>query len=308
MKKPLAALAALILFAADGARAQFPVVSFEDIVLWAGDGKSASNRAGLILQWNLPDGQGGFRKISRVWGYGWNSGEPTGYDMLQAVIEMDKRLGYQEEANTVFAMLYDADGDGGSFAGCAPGVWGVSSDADGAPSDSDDLLQSGWVSSGFWEYYVFGGNFEYDIYDYITWEYIRSDTYDVAGSGAYADVAWFSAPIGSMVRTLVDGSWDAYSYAPGFVSQSVAQPVAATLPVPQSPKLATASGHPVVQAVTRPDYSYQLQVRDSLTEGEWVNLGDARAGGEGLTDFSDLSADLPARRYYRIAVSRAVAP
>lgn len=301
MKNLVAALAALIAITVPEAWAQAPVSSFDDIKLWAGDGKAASKRAALVLQWNVSNGQGGYRPFTRVWGYGWNSGAPTGYDMLQAVIEMDNRLGYQEEASTVFGLFYDVDGDGGDFAPGTPGVWGVSSDEDGVPSDGDDFFLSGWVSSGFWEYYVFGGNFTYDIYDYATWEWLGSDTYDVAGSASLADVAWFSAPIGSMARELVDGSWDAYCYAPGFSSQGIAQPLAATLPVPM-PQMATVNGRPALRAITRPGYTYQLQVRDSLDAGDWINHGQPFGGAAGTHDFSDLSDLVPAQRFYRIVV------
>ena len=66
--------------------------------------------------------------------------------------------------------------------------------------------------------------------------------------------------------------------------------------------MARVNGRPALQAITRPGYTYQLQVRDSLDAGDWTNHGQPFEGAAGTHDFSDESAVVPARRFYRIVV------
>ncbi len=221
MKKFVVLFAAVFLLAAE-VNATL-VSNFSDIQNWAGDGASATNRAALVIQWNI-----GTIHHSIAWGYGWNSGTRTGWDMLTAIDLADVRLTLVPNGSSVFGIFYDLDNDGGSFTAGTPGVYGVTNDTDGSTSDAGDVYQSGWVSSGYWEYSVFGGNFSYDIYDMNPpYDYLGSSTYNVAGNSDYSSVVWFSSPLGSSARELINGSWDAYSYAPVFALQTIQQPLAA---------------------------------------------------------------------------------
>ena len=208
------------------------VSSFADIQNWAGDGSGAANKAGMVIQWNV-----GTNHYSRAWGYGWNSGTRTGWDMITAIDVADVQLTIVPNAGSVFGVFFDLDADGGNFSPGTPGVYGVTSDAAGSTTDADDVYQSGWVSAGFWEYSVYGGSFSYDVYDMSPpYDYLGSFTYNSAGSYNYSAVTWFSSPIGSGARELIDGAWDAYSFAPFFAPESVLQPLAAAVPEP-SPAL-----------------------------------------------------------------------
>ncbi len=210
MKKLLAALATLIAITPSGARAQI-VESFDDIQNWAGLGASSS---ALVLQWN--DGN---TPVSLAWGYRWDGTatgtalltaiagttiirEPGGGDIIETLTGADPALQITIErynwGDIVYSMVY------------SPG---------GTPR-----TQADWAS-GYWEYSLFAGNI-----DYSTWNGTSFDgpfTYDVAGDPLYNSVVWWSSQVGSSDRLLVNGSWDAWSFAPGFSSAPVAQPVAA---------------------------------------------------------------------------------
>lgn len=282
-----------------------PVAGFDDIVYWVGAGKNATNRAALVIQWNVPGSGGSTISRSVVWGYGWNSGSPTGYDMLAAVDAMDERLNVVEASTNnyaAFGMFYDADGDGGGFGAGTPGIYGLTSDEPGYVTDADDLYQSGWADSGFWEYSVYGGRFDYDVYDDATWEFLGSGTYDTAGSSYYPAGAWFSSPIGSKARLLVNGAWDAYSFTPDYTSRAVMQPCAATLPVPRTSLAKVVGGRPTVRVHGHQGRKYQLQWKADLGPGAWNNLGAERDAVDGLMEFADDSASQPASRYYRVLV------
>jgi len=81
---------------------------------------------------------------------------------------------------------------------------------------------TGWEDA-YWGYSLFGGDFEY--YD---WETEEIADYSVSGSEDYADVDWFSAPIGFSTRDLVDGAWDSWSFSdPTFFVPATEQPTAA---------------------------------------------------------------------------------
>lgn len=182
----------------------------------------------MVIQWNE-----GPTHHSLAWGYGWNSGTRTGWDMLTAIDLIDIRLSLDINAGSVFGLFYDLDGDGGTYTPGTPGVYSVTSDTAGSVSDPGDLYQSGWVSAGYWEYSVFGGNFNYDVYDLNPpFDYLGSSSYSVSGNPSYGSVAWFSSPLGSSARELVNGSWDAYSFAESFGPVGIEQPLTASVPEP----------------------------------------------------------------------------
>ena len=215
MKILIAAFAALILAVAPRAGAQL-VDDFDDITYWAGLGAS---RSAFVLQWN-----DGGTPASLAWGYCWNgtvSGiemlsalagttvvrEPFGGDVIETLTGADSRLSVVIERYGFGDSIYSIDFREGAIA----------------------RTRGDW-DSGYWEYYLYGGNFEYSTYDDDDGVFLGPFEYDVAGNPQYAAVDWFASQIGASDRMLVDGSWDAWSFAGGFVGTQVEQPVAVPEP------------------------------------------------------------------------------
>ena len=165
--------------------------TFDDILFWVGQGE---NKAAITIQWNV-EGE----THAKVWGYRWN-GEATGYDMLKAVAAADDRLYYMTQTPSQYGYAiggigYDTDYDYDTAI-----VWeneirtfqnGLKFITSGTfdnwkAKDTADYWQSGW-GTGFWYYY----------------------TQDINGDYKMSGVA-------SDFRTLTDGSWDLWSFAPGF--------------------------------------------------------------------------------------------
>jgi hypothetical protein len=219
----LAVLAAITFATAAQAAA---VTGFDDIQFWAGAGSSATNRAAIVIQWNLGAGPT-YTPESIVWGFGWNSGTPTGWDALNAIVAADPRLALDKYPtfNAVFGMYYDVVNDGSGFTPGEPGDFGGSEN--GHANNPANDYQEGWTINGFWGYSIFGGNFTYDLFPGP-----GTGTYNVAGSSSYANVVWTSSPIGADTRQLVNGAWDGWTFAPGFSDQSLVAPTAAAVPEP----------------------------------------------------------------------------
>jgi hypothetical protein len=210
-KMKLAAL--LLVVGALGAEAQL-VESFSDIQFWTGSGE---NRSALVLQWN-----DGGTPASLAWGYRW-SGNATGIGMLRAIAGQTT-VSPSGDPNTV---LETSSGEDARMTlsieryGFGDSVFAMSFQ-DGITTRS----QADW-STGYWAYSIFGGNF-----DYTNWGDSTVITYNTLGSTAYSSVSWFSAPIGASDRELVDGSWDAFHFAPGFATSAILQPDAVSVPEP----------------------------------------------------------------------------
>ena len=162
---------------------------FDDIVNWTGEGNS---RAALILQWNDDREENAI-----VFGYRFD-GEKTGYDMVHAIVEANPRL-YALFCETdmgyvIGGMGWDIDGDGeiylyesdGTMRTPENGVFqSFSYDFDGiSAADPADLWASGWITNGYWSYWV-------------------KD--NVSGAFKYSD-------LGVSNRTITDGSWDAWTF------------------------------------------------------------------------------------------------
>lgn len=281
MKKTLAAALALAL---SGLPAQTQIHSFDDIRYWTGAG---TNRAALVLQWN-----DGINPASIAWGYRWD-GEATGLDMLRAIAGSTR---IEDPAGDPAGAGAGAGADDRLRLGLVEYSFGLSVlSLEYSPGTGAARTRSDWFN-GYWEYLIRGGNFEY--YDWATGDMAL---YDVAGSGTYAAGAWTSSPIGAGERPLTDGAWDAYSFAPGFAPQPVEQPVAAGLPVP-SAVCTMHEGTPSVSAETVVGLHYRLEYSDDIG-GPWHPMGESEPGTGGTIVFADASGDLPARRFYRIAVT-----
>ena len=235
MKKIIVAVAscAITAFTAEAA----PVSSFSDIQIWAGNGASATNRAALVIQWNI-----NAVSYSYAWGFGWNSGAPTGRDMLLAVDAADTRLSVDYTQGGVFGFFYDLNNNGSPYTPGVPGIVDYATPANTIPdtpgvTESGDLYQSGWAN-GFWNYSISGGNFTY--YDYYAG---KTATYASPGSTTYSGVTWDISPVGDTSRELMDGSWDSFSFSSdviNYTSPFVVQPLAA-VPEPSSALLAAFS-------------------------------------------------------------------
>lgn len=188
--------------------------SLDDIQLWAGTG---TQRAALVIEW--PDGP---EPRSLLWGFRWD-GAATGLDMLQAVVQADPflyaHLGQFGWGTAIFGLGYDLN-QNGVFTVDPPvafdtGGLAVDTSPDDARTASDpgDLWREGW-NTGFWAYYL-------------------------KSSEA---AAWESAMTGAAGRTLSDGVWDGYRFAPGFVGNPPGEPVPAAVPEPASAALLVLGG------------------------------------------------------------------
>lgn len=280
MKKWTAALVVLPLSWLHG---QTQVAGFDNIQYWAGSG---TNRAALVLQWN-----DGLSPVSLAWGYRWD-GEATGIDMLRAIAG---QTDVKDPAGDPVGSLTGAD-DRLSL-GLVDHRWGLSVlSIDYAPDGSSMRTQSDWYNGGYWEYLIRGGNFEY-----FDWESGDMAPYDVAGSSIYDPASWTYAPVGAADRPLIDGAWDAYSFALDFETQAVQQPMAAELPVPAA-SCAMHQGKPGISVSTKPGFSYRLEYSESMA-GPWMPMGNGVSGTGGAITFVDETPSLPAQRFYRIAVT-----
>lgn len=214
-KKQIAAIA-LAALALASARAQL-IANIDDVQRWTGSG---TNRSVLVLQWN-----DGGSPASVAWGYRWSEAatgmqllsaiagttvirEPAGGDVIETLTGADPDLQLTIErygfGDAIYSMVY------------SPG---------GAVRTRSD-----W-DSGYWEYLLHGGNFDYSIWDGTA--LAGPFLYDVPGTTSYAGVSWWSSQIGATDRGLVNGSWDAWSFAAGFTSSPVVQPSAAAVPEPR---------------------------------------------------------------------------
>lgn len=182
---------------------------FDEVQFWVGSG---ANQAGLVIDWN--DGQA---PESLLWGYRWD-GPATGLDMLEAVVSADPRLfahlGTYSWGTAVLGVGYDVN-PGGGFAVSPPltfaeGGLAVDTDPNDArvAADGADHWHEGW-NNGFWAYYLKGSAAE----------------------------EWSSAATGAADRTLTDGAWDGFSFAPGFASMAPSAPTPAAVPEPNAVSL-----------------------------------------------------------------------
>jgi len=210
--------ACLLLATLSGANSQGLVGSFDDIQFWTGNG---TNRSALILQWN-----DGITPASLAWGYRWG-GNATGVDMLRAIAG-STNITTPGSPATILETWGGADSrltlsmERFSF---GDSLFSVAFN-DGVQNRN----RADWAS-GYWAYSLFAGQFPYDSYD-ADGNYLGPADYSQSGSTNYSSVIWFTAPIGASDRELVDGSWEAFSFAANFAPASVQQPFATAVPEP----------------------------------------------------------------------------
>ena len=182
-------------------------ITFDDIQYWVGTG---SNRAGFVIDWN--DGKSA---ESLVWGYRWD-GTKTGEDMFMAIVAADARLfahvsGSGGYGVALFGTGYDLDGDG--VFGVSPalsfdagGLSVGSPDDSRVPTDSNDHWKEGWMTAGYWSYWL---------------------------GGTANSPSWGFSGVGMSGRTLTNNAWDGWSWAPVFNASAPSEPVPA-VPEPAS--------------------------------------------------------------------------
>ena len=149
--------------------------------------------------------------------------------------------------------------------------------------------QNDW-STGYWEYSIYGGTFDYPLYD-AEWNDIGETTYSQTGAYTYSNVNWFYSPIGVSDRILIDGSWDAFSFAPGdfesgFTSTPVVEPSPALPPSPTAKSIQlTSSTELEIIFTTTPNISYQLESKEDLLALEWSFQGNSFSASSAETTF-----------------------
>lgn len=201
------------------ARAEF--TGFDSINYWVGSG---SNQAAMVIDWN-----DGTTTQSYVWGYRWD-GAATGQDMFEAIVGSifdtdDEPI--SEGADPALSAVYQIF----SFGDVAGSI------AYQADGQTHEKIGFGPSTDGYWAYYIFGGDFEYDLFPSGT------GTYDVAGSPNYASVNWFYSPIGFADRPLINGSWDGWSWSADFTDTAPSTPTAAVaVPEPTTWLLLASAG------------------------------------------------------------------
>jgi hypothetical protein len=214
MKKMFAAFVVLLGVGAPGLKAQL-ISSFEDIEYWVGSG---TNQSVLAIQWS----DGGDPK-SLAWGYRWND-MATGLDMLTAIAGLS--VVEPPSGGDPIETIHGADvrlslvlwryGFGDSLYSASFG------------SGETTRTQADW-DSGYWQYWIYGGDIEY-----TPWDETEPSYYQVSGSSNYSSVTWWNSQVGASDRPLINNSWDAYVFLPGFAAQVVAQPTAAAIPEPST--------------------------------------------------------------------------
>ena len=245
--------------------------TFDSIKFWTGTG---INKAAMVIQWN----DGGTPK-SMVWGYRWN-GTATSFDMFQSI------------AGTTSLADSSSPQNSQTYLGSDPRLttswtkYGFGNALDSVVFQNDTTLrtQSDWTN-GYWEYSVYGGTFDYDLYD-ADWNYVGETTYSQTGTYTYSNVNWFSSPIGASDRILIDGSWDAFSFAPDFKSTPVEEPSPVPPPPPTTKSIRiTSSSELEITFTTTQNITYQLESKTDLLASDWIPLTSSFAASSTETIF-----------------------
>jgi hypothetical protein len=205
-KNAIAALAATLgLWAIQSAEASL-ITNLDDIQNWTGTG---SNRAGLVIQWN-----DGSNPASLAWGYRWN-GSATGLNMLQAI------AGSWQVADSNDPTVIVSSGSG-SDSRLTLGIhdfgWGQAVNSITFNDTGVSRTRSDWAT-GFWEYFNVGGTFDTPPNGEPN-TFLGTSSYP----GTIPNSNWVSSWSGFDSRILSNGSWDGWSFAPGFTSLALMQP------------------------------------------------------------------------------------
>ena len=263
--------------------------TFDSIKFWTGTG---TNKAAMVIQWN-----DGGTPTSMVWGYRWN-GTATGFDMFQSIAGTTSLTDLSSPQNLQ------------TYLGSDPRLttswtkysFGNALDSVIFQNVASLRTRSDWTN-GYWEYSVYGGTFDYDLYD-AEWNYVGENTYNQTGTYTYSNVNWFSSPIGASDRILIDGSWDAFSFASGFTSTPVVEPALALPPSPTAKSIQLKSSTELeIIFTTTPNISYQLESKEDLLASEWSLQGNSVSAISAETKFIVLLQSNKSRWFFRLRQS-----
>ena len=237
------------------------VLTFDSIQFWTGAG---TNRAALVIQWN-----DGASPVSLLWGFRW-SGEARGIDMLKAIAGSTVS---RDDGQSTFLPDTSTGADPRLALSLINYSFGKAVEALVYTDREVVRTQNDW-STGYWEYSIYGGTFDYYLYDTEGNSVVT--TYSQTGTDTYSMVNWFSSPIGASDRVLVDGSWDAFSFAPNFLST----PVEESSPIPPPPPgtksiRITSSSELEITFTTTQNINYQLESKTDLLAINWIPLGSS---------------------------------
>ena len=246
--------------------------TFDSINFWTGTG---INKAAIVIQWN-----DGGTPTSMVWGYRW-SGEARGIDMLKAIAGSTVS---RDDGQSTFLPDTSTGADPRLALSLINYSFGNAVEALVFTDRAVVRTQNDW-STGYWEYSIYGGTFDYDLYD-ANWEYVGEETYSQTGTYTYSNVNWFSSPIGVSDRILVDGSWDAFSFAADFTSTPVVEPSPALPPSPTAKSIRLKSSTELeIIFTTTPNISYQLESKEDLLAPVWSLQGNSVSATSAETTF-----------------------
>jgi hypothetical protein len=237
-------------------------LTFDSIQFWTGAG---TNRAALVIQWN-----DGASPVSLLWGFRW-SGEARGIDMLKAIAGSTVS---RDDGESTFLPDTSTGADPRLALSLINYSFGKAVEALIFTDREVVRTQNDW-STGFWEYNIYGGTFDYDLYD-TEWNWVGETTYSQRGTDTYSIVNWFSSPIGASERILIDGSWDAFSYAPNFFNTPVEEPSPVRPPPPTTKSIQiTSSSELEITFTTTQNINYQLESKTDLLAINWIPLGSS---------------------------------
>ena len=237
------------------------VLTFDSIEFWTGAG---TNRAALVIQWN-----DGASPVSLLWGFRW-SGEARGIDMLKAIAGSTV---YRDDGQSTFLPDISTGADPRLALSLTNYSFGKAVEALVFTDREFVRTQNDW-STGYWEYSIYGGIFDYYLYDAEDNSVLT--TYSQTGTDTYSMVNWFSSPIGASDRVLIDGSWDAFSFAPNFLSTPVEEPSPVRLPPPTTKSIQIISSSELkITFTTTQNINYQLESKTDLLAIDWIPLGSS---------------------------------
>ena len=244
--------------------------TFDSIKFWTGTG---TNKAAMVIQWNDAE-----TPTSLLWGYRWD-GVATGIDMIQAIAGSTTS---HEDGQSV-SLKVATGADPRLALSLINYSFGKAVEALVFTDREVIRTQNDW-STGYWEYSVYGGIFNYYLYDAEGNPVLT--TYSQTGTDTYSMVNWVSSPIGASDRPLIDGSWDAFSFAPNFISIPVVQPSPALPPPPtaKSTRLKSSTELEIIFTTT-PNISYQLESKEDLLALEWSFQGNSFSASSAETTF-----------------------
>lgn len=192
--------------------------TFDMIENWSGEGQ---NRAALVIQWNMDNGDGTYRDpAALVFGYRWD-GEATGFDMVQTIVKNNPQLYALVQRTNVGCDISPIAPDGYTLDGI-----GWDDNEDGNVGFYDSANNESYYPEGGLMFHPRGGSGidgSYPDYDYDNWK--SMDETDVWQAGWYigywsywvkdseADQFGYSG-WGMACRQLHDGSWDGWNYCP----------------------------------------------------------------------------------------------